>query len=436
MSDVPVNSLSTAFYNTVIKQSPSWAPWYISTTNNNMLTTSQCLKHPATVRNVRGADGNWPRSAWNKSWFQVFVPSTSWSTQPKPGYDAWFVREASTPVVGDLYPYADNWQWWLNHNRFQPSAIDRLNADNTARTKVLNKVAQKKWDIGVTVAEFAQTAGMVTSLATRLVDGADRLMNLRRNSREQINRLFKQVRKHDDFYRAAAEVGMKDTRLLENIRDGWMEVQFGLKPLMYDIHDAGAALDESIFEHDNGLLVVAKAGHTVKGKISVPLPITNAPFQTHLICDTSVSCHASVSYKVPTDGVSRITTLGLDNPASILWEATCLSWMVDYGFGVGDWLSSFTAANGLEYIDGSMSTTQRCTANEVQHTNLHPHNVWEKKPSTRGVVLSSGTFTRELLASGVTPAIAPQIKSKMSLVQLANSLSALSTMFGGGRAVR
>ena len=229
---------------------------------------------------------------------------------------------------------------------------------------------------------------------------------------------------------------LKDTRLLENIRDGWMEIQFGIKPLMYDIEDAGAALDESIFEHDNGLLVVAKAGHTAKGKISVPCPITNAPFQTFLVCDTVASCHISVSYKVPTDGVSRITTLGLDNPASIAWEATCLSWMVDYAVGIGDWLSSFTAANGLEFIDGSMSTIQRCTASEVQHQNLHPHNVWEKKPRTTGVVLSSGTFNRSLLASGVTPAVVPQIKSELSLVKLANSLSALSTLLGGGKAIR
>lgn len=436
MSDVPVDDKKTAYFNTVIKESPSWAPWYTGVVHNNMLTTSQCLKHPATVRNTRGADGNWPRSAWTKSWFQMFIPVTSWSTRPKPGYDARYVTEASTPVVGDIYPYADNAQWWLNHARFQPSPLDRLQAENVARTKVLNKVAQKKWDLGVTVAEFAQTADMVTSLSTRLVDGISGLINMRKNIAKQTNQLFRRVRQHNDFYRAAAEVGMKDTRLLENIRDGWMEIQFGIKPLMYDIDDAGAALDESIFEHDNGLLVVAKAGHTAKGKIVVPCPIANAPFQTFLVCDTVASCHISVSYKVPTDGVSRITTLGLNNPASIAWEATCLSWMVDYAVGVGDWLSSFTAANGLEYIDGSVSTIQRCTASEVQHQNLRADNVWEKKPRTTGVVLSSGTFNRSLLANGVTPAVVPQLKSELSLVKLANSLSALSTLLGGGKAIR
>lgn len=436
MSDVPVNTKSTSFYDTTIKMTPSWAPWYKGVVHNDMMFESQCLKHPATVHNVRDSNGSWPRSAWNKSWFRCFVPKTTWSTQAKPGYDAWFYPEARTPVIGDLYPYADDWQWNLNHVRFQPRPLDVLNAENTARTKVLNSVAQKKWDLGVTVVEFAQTADMVTSLATRLVDGVDSLMNLRKSSAKQINQLFRQVRKHNDFYRAAAEVGMKDTRLLEHIRDGWMEYQFGLKPLMYDIADAGAALDEEIFERSNGLLVVAKEGHTVKGRITVPMPIVNAPFKTWLTCDTVASCHISASYRVPTDGVSRITTLGLDNPASILWEGTCLSWMVDYGFGIGDWLSSFTAANGLEYIDGSISSIQRCTAVSVQHRDLHANNVWDKKPGTTGVVLDSGRFVRDLLPSGVLPAIAPQIKSKMSLVKLANSLSALSTLLGGGKAVR
>jgi len=288
----------------------------------------------------------------------------------------------------------------------------------------------------VTIAEFAQTADLVSSMSGRIVDGVNGLINLRQNSREQINRLFRLVRKHGDFYRAAHEVGLKDVRLLENIRDGWMEIQFGIKPLVYDINDAATALDETIFERSNGLLVTAKAGHTVRGTIVVPCPIANAPFQTHLVCDTVASCHISATYKVPTEGVSRLTTFGLDNAPAIFWEATRLSWMADYALGVGDWLQSFTAANGLEYIDGSMSSVQRCTAVAVQHYDLRADNVWGRKPGTQGVVLDSGRFVRDLLPSGILPAIAPQIKSKMSLVKLANSLSALSTLFGGGKAVR
>lgn len=437
MSDVPVDTKSTSYYATTIRSKPTWAPWFPgNVVHNNMMFESQCLKHPATIHNVRGPDGNWPRSPWNKSWFRMFIPKTTWETAAKPGYDAWFYPEGRTPMVGDLYPYADAHQWDINHVRFQPPAIDVLNAGNTARTKALLKVAQKKWDLGVTIAEFAQTADLVSSFSRRIVDGVDSLINLRRNSREQINRLFKQVRKHGDFYRAAAEVGMKDTRLLESIRDGWMEVQFGIKPLVYDIQDASTALDHEIFERGNGLLVVAKAGHTVKGRIVVPCNIVNAPFQTRLVCDTVASCHVSASYKVPTDGVSRLTTYGLDNAPAIFWEATRLSWMVDYALGVGDWLQSFTAANGLEYIDGSISSTQRCTAVEVQHSGLVGDNDWVKKPGTQGVVLDSGRFSRELLPHGVLPAFAPQIKSSMSLVKLANTLSALTTMLGGKPGLR
>lgn len=437
MSATPVDTKSTSYYLTTIRSKPTWAPWYPgNVVHNDMMFESQCLKHPATIRNVRGPDGNWPRAPWNKSWFRMFIPKTVWETKAKPGYDAWYYPEGRTPMVGDLYVYPDSAQWWLNHARFQPRPIDILNAENTARTKVLNKVAQKKWDLGVTIAEFAQTADLVTSLSGRLLDGVSGLINLRRNSREQINRLFRLVRKHGDFYRAAHEVGLKDVRLLENIRDGWMEIQFGIKPLVYDIHDAASALDESIFERSNGLLLTAKAGHTVKGTIVVPCPIVNAPFQTHLVCDTVASCHISATYKVPTEGVSRLTTLGLDNPAAILWETTRLSWMVDYGLGVGDWLQSFTAANGLEYIDGSISSTQRCTANSVQHSNLVDDNDWVRKPGTQGVVLDSGRFVRELLPHGVLPAFAPQIKSSMSLVKLANTLSALTMLFGGKPGLR
>ena len=110
--------------------------------------------------------------------------------------------------------------------------------------------------------------------------------------------------------------------------------------------------------------------------------------------------------------------------------------MADYALGVGDWLQSFTAANGLEYIDGSISSTQRCTANSVQHSNLVADNDWVRKPGTQGVVLDSGRFTRELLPHGVLPAFAPQIKSSMSLVKLANTLSALTMLLGGKPGLR
>lgn len=216
-----------------------------------------------------------------------------------------------------------------------------------------------------------------------------------------------------------------------------MQYQFGIKPALSDVDSAVTALDTAIHGYENGMLVRAKAGHSTTGRRNVSLPVVNAPFSTVVSFDTEVEVHCSVSYRIPTEGVPLVTTLGLDNPYNIAWEVTRLSWMCDYVVGIGDWLQSFTAANGLEYIDGSMSSTWRSISNQVNVELYDSTNVmWVKRPKTTGLYLESGRFTRELLASGLMPGVVPQIKSQMGVTQLANSIFALTSLLGGSRGLR
>lgn len=50
--------------------------------------------------------------------------------------------------------------------------------------------------------------------------------------------------------------------------------------------------------------------------------------------------------------------------------------------------------------------------------------------------LERGDFNREVLDSGLLPAVVPQIKSTLGLTQLGNSLFALSNVFSGRKAPR
>ena len=150
-----------------IRFSPSWAPWVVNTTDNRFLTRTECLKHPATIRNVRGSFGQWPRSPWHKWWYRASIPVVAWETAAKPGREAWFNPRSTTPVAGDFLHWTG--VQWEDSLRFLPSAADRFMTEQVARTKTLQKVAQKKWDLGVTVLEFKQTAGLVTDVATSMV---------------------------------------------------------------------------------------------------------------------------------------------------------------------------------------------------------------------------------------------------------------------------
>lgn len=433
-----VDHQSVNVSNFITKRSPSWAPHVVSSTNQKMLTQSLCLKHPDTKSNPIRSDGTRARSSWNKSWFRMVIPVSTFETRAKPGKDAWFHPSQSVPCVGNWFQgTTGDASQWQNLEFFRPSAAELFYQDQVARTKILNKVAQKKWDLGVSTLEMKQTAGLVSALAKDMVFGIQKIVNSKASVARQTNNLLRETRKHGDFYKAAEAVGMRDTRLLESIKDRWMQYQFGIRPALNDVDSATRALDDLIFKENHGLRISAKGGHSSSEDHVLSMTPTNMPFSTVISYNRRLETHYSASYDVPLDGVSSLTTLGLDNPASIGWEVTRLSWMFDYVVGVGDWLQSFSAANGLLFVDGSVSTIWRATSGRVQAV-LNPQLdiEWVRRPKVDRFHLAAGEFRRELVSSRILPGVVPQVKTTLGLTQLANSLFALSNVFAGGKAPR
>lgn len=118
-----------------------------------------------------------------------------------------------------------------------------------------------------------------------------------------------------------------------------------------------------------------------------------------------------------------------------------LSWMFDYVVGVGSWLNSFTATNGLVFKHGTKSVLKRQESvdfvTRTYEVLADGSNVLTKGPKLdKGTFFENGSFTREVLSLGVTPAAVPQIKSTLGLTQLGNSIFALSNVFSGRGGLR
>lgn len=406
----------------------------------NRSALSLALKHPATVVNAPDETGRRPMSGWSKSWFRGVCQAmnysfsishggtTTWDYTNVPAYR--LPQYANTPwfnsdVVG-LAPWSPSLEFF---------------GDNLARTNVLNKLAQKKWDLGVAAIEMKQTAGLVTDLATSLVRQVEGLINSRKALRQQLHDFFRRVRKHGSFDKAALEVGLKDTSVLEDIKNRWMQYQFGVRPAYADVQNAVEYFSGLVLDDGLPLDVSAKGGsfldRTYNGIDGSPISAFRVVPRVHESCAT----HYAVRYQIPTGQVQDVTQLGLDNPSAILWEVTQLSWMVDYVIGIGDWLNSFTATKGMTFVEGCRSTLKKAAASEF---NVLPGSIppgatftWINQPRLHTRCwFERGSFTRTLLTSGVIPAVVPQIKSNLGLVQLANSLFALSNVFSGGRIYR
>lgn len=401
--------------------------------------SSQALKCPATVVNLPTTSGVRPMSPWSKQWFRSYLRPSKFDINIV--QDGRYVSKYTfdTPVyagVGVNTPSPSTaWDVLQRWHPFSPAM--QFYADNVARTRTLNKLGQKKWDLGVTALELRQTAGMVTDLATGMVKTVQGLINSRRAVQKQVDSFFQRVRKHGSFDKAAAEVGMTDIGLLDYLKDSWMQYQFGIRPALKDVDDAVNWLS-SQQQAGVPMIVRAKAGYESR---DTRIGADNSYLSLYRCRPRYIeSCevHYSVAYEVPTGQVRAVTSLGLDNPYSVAWEVTRLSWMVDYVVGIGDWLQSFTATNGMVFREGCRSTLRRLTASELI-TELSPSSdvvTWGKRPITSGFYLERGDFNREVLDSGLLPAVVPQIKSTLGLTQLGNSLFALSNVFSGRKAPR
>lgn len=403
--------------------------------------STSALRHPGIVVNARRSDGTRAMSAWSKEWYRYAERPQNWDAMWNDTGSGWRWSARNDLLARYAVPPASARNPWSDIRTLIPWTPSlELSSDAVARTKVLNKVGQKKWDLGVTAYELKQTAGLVTDLATSFAHAVDKVFHSSRLARKQTDRFLKRVVKHGDFYKAAAEVGIKDINLLNDIRSKWMQYQFGIRPAIRDVDDAVTALSDMLNKSGYAVLVKAKAGHTSKDEYQSAhvCGSYSAVYRAHLSYAESCTTHYSVVYEIPTGHVPDITTLGLDNPWAFGWEVTRLSWMFDYVIGVGDWLSSFTAANGMIFREGSRSILKRAVSNNIHVIDTLPASShWTKGITNRVPYVERGEFRRTLVPShGVTPAVVPQIRTELGLVQLANSLFALSSVLGGKPGLR
>lgn len=399
--------------------------------------TAQGLNCPATVVNLP-VNGRRPMSGWNKTWFRGNMLPTSWRIKHVSGRSvSEYEYSNSMPYIG-LPQSKDRGQFWGTVGSFFPFTPSlEFTSDAGARTNVLNKVGQKKWDLGVSALELRQTARLVTDLATGMAKTVENLINSRASVRQQVDNFFRRVRQHGSFDKAAAEVGITDIGLLDFLKDSWMQYQFGVKPTLRDIND-GVEWLASQQQQEIPMIVYGKSGHTVTRSYA------GVDGGTRLLkCWPSIEeecqTHYSVLYEIPTGQVRALTSLGLDNPWNIGWEVTRLSWMVDYVVGVGDWLSSFTATNGMVFREGCRSTLKRIVARQFHSEpgkSIGADVTLPQPPNLSGAWAEHGSFRRNILISGVTPAVVPPIRSTLGLTQLGNSLFALSNVFAGKGALR
>lgn len=219
-----------------------------------------------------------------------------------------------------------------------------------------------------------------------------------------------------------------------DIINRYLEYQFGIRPTLQDIEDSGQALSYALVEERQSLTAVIRKGYTDRAFRTAVASSHKAPgWKVHQPVLVETGAHISARYEIPVTATRTLNQLGLGNPASVAWELLQFSWMVDYVLGVGDWLSSLTAATGTRFIEGSLSRKQEVSSIGPFQVHADSDVILQKGFNPGIARLGGGRFERIVLSTAVFPAVLPPLRSRLGLTQMANSLAALAQVARSSR---
>jgi len=290
---------------------------------------------------------------------------------------------------------------------------------NRAIINMLKKLQDQNVDFGVFFAEGREAIETVTSTANRI---AKEVMAFRKKD----PRSWAAVLRADDHRRRR---GTLRTRTNE-MPSQWLALQYGWKPLMQDCQGALSAVDHT-WSKTGGIVRVKGLASTTSSDSVQVTPQGPVTLGQSLLVDRfwKLTCRMYAYYRMRNPKLAALSTLGLINPALIVWEKIPYSFVVDWFMPVGDWLNSLTAAAGYDFITGCQSTRSVVTSISTTWDPWLVSNYYyvSGDPANAYSSYKLGRMDRVVLTSSPVPGL--YVKSPLSTVHLANALALLRNAF-------
>lgn len=127
--------------------------------------------------------------------------------------------------------------------------------------------------------------------------------------------------------------------------NGWMELRYAIRPLVFEVQAYLAALESKI---ERSLRKTSrKKTFVTSTSSSTTSPAGMLQSSTVTERTTSRTISAGVLYSLRPESMTWFTHLGLDAPTSAVWAVTSLSFVYDWFFNIGDWIASWEPRLGL-----------------------------------------------------------------------------------------
>ena len=347
-----------------------------------------------------------PKSGW--------IPPTSYSMTeefkdgPSGTWDTTH-RTTGAPIRKILGDFGGTSHPVFDYKNDFGSTVFPAELQNRALTKARIKLKGSDINLAVAYGERAATAGMVATNLKRVANGYKALKRWD----------FSGVRK------ALVGVGSKPPSWRKSARNSWLELQYGWKPLLSDIKGACDALDK---RDRSDFMITVKASAVSKSQIA--WENTAGAWTNAFLIRGQVMYGSFVRIDACPSNAALATaaSLGLTNPASVAWELTRLSFVVDWAYPLGDYFDQLDAGLGWEVKGYSVS-------NLIRH-RLYGEgvskNVVGQPWYDRCLWNSTWKYTKlQRTAGGTVPfATLPSVKDPISGKRVADALALLGQAFG------
>lgn len=211
---------------------------------------------------------------------------------------------------------------WRASNCFPGSSFPTANDILTLQSRLSEKVKGHNFNLAVSVAQGKQTVDMVRD-AVFSIGGA--ISDLKKGKFESAARRFGVAQR-------PSKLSKKD------ISGRWLELQYGWLPLISDVYEAAKAY-ESLTSGARVNRVTESIHKEWRGNASCE--------PGNYSCYGNVQENARYIYEM-TETLSAPRSLGLTDPASVIWELIPYSFVVDWFIPIGDYLSNLNSIPKLQ----------------------------------------------------------------------------------------